>query len=137
MRRVAVFSPPRAFMDRPRQTARNTTASTDVLLPKAVIMLAGTMFKTTFMGLAPVEPALPASPSTWAAKRPALYSTLPVQQASASAKKEQIKNQIRVLAEMRPNVLVSEICPIAKVMEVNTMGTMMSWRERMNSWPIK
>ena len=40
--------------------------------------------------------------------------------ASARAKKEQIRNQPMVLAEMRPKVLVSDICPIARVMEVNT-----------------
>ena len=62
----------------------------------------------------------PASPSTWAAKRPALYSALPVQQASTSAKKEQIRNQMRVLAEMRPNVLVSEISNIVTAFGSNT-----------------
>ena len=67
-----VLSSPRAFMHSPRVTARNTMASTEVLLEKVAATLDGTTLKITFNGLAPVDPACPSRPSTWMLKRPAL-----------------------------------------------------------------
>ena len=69
-RRVAVRLSPRVFMLRPMATARNTLESTAPLLPKAVMMLEGMMFSTTFRGLEPVEPLASARPSMWVLNRP-------------------------------------------------------------------
>ena len=63
-------------------------------------------------------------------------SQSPTVAASTSAKKEQSRNQPRVLKEMRPSVRVSEMVPMASAMEVNTIGTMTSCSARMNIWPM-
>lgn len=57
---------------------------------------------------------------------------MPHTQASRSAKKEQIRKPLIHLKEILPSVLVSEICPIANVMEVKTIGTITSCNARMN-----
>ena len=69
-RMVAVRLSPSTFMLRPTATARKTEESTAPLLPKAVMMLEGMMFSTTFRGLEPVEPEASARPSMCALNRP-------------------------------------------------------------------
>ena len=70
-RRVSVRLSPSAFMLRPVATARNTADSTELLLPKAVMMFEGMTFSTTFSGFDPVEPVASVRPSIWALNRPA------------------------------------------------------------------
>ena len=58
---------------------------------------------------------------------------IPTTHAIINAKKEQIRKPAIVFTEILPRVLVSEICPIASVMDVNTIGTMTSCKERINN----
>ena len=69
-RRVAVRLSPRVFMLSPVATARKTALSTAPLLPKAVMMLEGMMFSTTFRGFEPVEPVASVRPSMWVLNSP-------------------------------------------------------------------
>ena len=69
-RRVLVRLSPSTFMLRPTATARKTEDSTALLLPKAVTMLEGMTFRTTFSGLEPVEPVVPVRPSMWVLNSP-------------------------------------------------------------------
>ena len=134
--RVRQRSSPTAVMHRPTAAAMNTTASTAVLLLKAVVMLEGTMSRITFRGFEPEAPVLACIEPMEVVNRPALNSKSPTVAASSSAKKEQSRNQHRVLKEMRPRVRVSEMAPMASAMEVNTIGTMTSCSARMNIWPM-
>ena len=54
----------------PVATARKTALSTAPLLPKAVMMLEGMMFSTTFRGFEPVEPVASVRPSMWVLNSP-------------------------------------------------------------------
>ena len=63
-------------------------------------------------------------------------SQRPTVAARTKAKREQSMNQHRALKEMRPRVRVSEMVPMARAMEVNTIGTMTSCSARMNIWPM-
>ena len=61
---AALFSSPTAFMQRPRETAKNTIARTEVFVLNTAVILDGTMLRITFNGLEPVDPAEPSRPST-------------------------------------------------------------------------
>ena len=85
---VAVFSSPRTFIASPNETARNTMASTAVLLLKAVATLEGTIFRTTSKGFDPVVPLEASNPErSETLKNPALNNDSPTIPARSNAKR--------------------------------------------------